>query len=121
VPSGLAKTVNDGLEPALEEALGIDLVLNSYFPTESGFPTESVGNNVITLSYAFGEPLPSLEEGASALTGVIEGLGGNVTFNMSAAEGATAAFEQAQIGEFTLSGTLSLSADAIVALVSIEG
>lgn len=114
-PSGLADTVNDILEPALEDALGIDLVVTSFFQTGSA------GDNAITLSYAFGESLPSLEEGAAALTGVIEELGGNVTFNMSAAEGSTVLFEQVEIGEFTLSGTLSLSVDTVVALVTFEG
>jgi hypothetical protein len=112
-PSGLANTLNDSLEPALEDALGIDLVLTSFFQTGSA------GDNAITLSYAFGEPLPSLEEGAAALTGVIEALGGNVTFNMSAAEGSTVLFEQVEFGEVTLSGTLSLSADTVVALVTL--
>jgi hypothetical protein len=115
VPSGLAETINDGLEPALEDALGIGLVVESFFQMGSE------GSNAITLSYAFEEPLPSSVDGASALTRAIEELGGSVTFSMSAAEGTTAAFEKVEIGGLTLSGTLTMAENSIAALVSNEG
>jgi hypothetical protein len=115
VPSGLAGTINDGLQPALEDAMGIDLVVNSVFETGSA------GNNVVTLTYAFGETLPSLENGSAALTEAIEGLGGNVTFSISAAGGASAAFEKVEVGEFVLTGNLSLSENGIVAQLTIGG
>ncbi len=113
VPSGDAAAVNDVLQPQLEAALGVGLVVEIASQISAG------ANSIVSLSYA-----PDGEISADSLasfTQVVESLGGAVTLSMTAGGGSIVTFEGMAINDLTASGSLTLADDKILATFTTEG
>jgi len=113
VPSGAAAAVNDVLQPQLEAALGVGLVVEISSQISAG------ANSIVSLSYA-----PDGEISADPLAGftqVVESLGGAVTLSMTAGGGSIVTFEGMAINDLTATGSLTLADDKILVTITTEG
>jgi hypothetical protein len=97
-PTGMAGDINDDLKPALKNALGVDLLVQSFFQSSAG------GNDTATISYVIHGQLPAGVDLSAALSEVVESLGGTVSFAFASAEGTSVLFEGINAGEFSVGG-----------------
>lgn len=112
VPSGMAGTVNGELQPALEEAFGVSLVVESFSQTAAG------GTNSVTISYAVQGDLPDGTDPMASFTSVVEDFGGTVSFSMTGGGTSNVSFEGLQIGETTATGSFNMNQNQIGALLA---
>ncbi len=107
VPAGMAAAISNQLRPALEDALGVDLLVESFFETSTG------GTNSISLLYVIDGGLSDNSDVLPSLTNVVESLGGTVTFSMAAGGDANVAFDKLKIGDLSASGSVGLTENKI--------
>ena len=100
------------MEPALESALGVELVLESFFQTAAA------GTNTVTLAYVIDGGMPSGSDPLPGLTQVVESLGGNVSFNFSSEEMTNVTYEGVTLGGGTATGSLTLDGTRISVILS---
>jgi hypothetical protein len=68
-PTGMVGNINDDLKPALGKALGVDLIVQSFFQSSAG------GGDTATISYVVAGQLPAGVDLSAALSNVVAGLG----------------------------------------------
>ncbi len=107
VPTGTAATISDQLRPALEDALGVDLLVESFFETSAG------GVNSVSLLYVIDGGVPDSAATVPGFTTVVEGLGGTVTFSMAAGSDANVTFDELKIADLSASGSVGLTENKI--------
>ena len=98
VPTGRAAIVNEQLRPALEDALGVNLIVESFFDTTAG------GANSVSLLYAIDGDVPEIGTMVSSFTGVVEDLGGTVIFSMASGGNASVTFDRLNISGISANG-----------------
>jgi hypothetical protein len=109
VPTGVAGAINNDVKPALEEALGVSLVVESFFQTSAE------GNNTVVISYVIDGSLPTLAGLQDGFSDTVNRLGGTASFSY-AGEGTTSViFDGLKAGGFnSISGGFSYTQDQIV-------
>ena len=102
-----AATINDHLQPALEDALGVDLLVESFFETSAS------GANSVSLLYVISGGVPDSAATVPGFTTVVEGLGGTVSFSMAAGSDANVTFDELKIADLSASGSVGLTENKI--------
>lgn len=106
VPSGTAGRINDDLEPALEQALGVDLVVAEVQDYTGQ------GGNEVQITYAISEDLlqGELIYSTSAdlpmkISGALESLGASIANAIASGNGLSFGFQGVEAGGVTVFGT----------------
>jgi hypothetical protein len=106
VPSGTAARINDDLEPALEQALGVGLIV------EEVQDYTDQGGNEVSITYTINEDLLQGELIYSAkadllvkISGALESLGANIANAIASGNGLSFGFQGLEAGGVTAYGT----------------
>lgn len=111
-PTGMAATINDKIQPALEDILSVSLAVESFVQISAG------GTDTVSLFYGVDDGLLDDTDVVAGFTEIVEGLDGTVTFSMVAGGGVNVTFEGLAIEELTMSGTLGISGGKIFVIIS---
>lgn len=109
--TGATGDVNDELEPALEDALGVSLEVSSSFSSATG--------GVTTTIFAYDVSGTISVDLTEAFTDVITEFGGSVDFSFSAGGATNVTFSGASIAGLTVGGSLN-AADEIAVTLQIS-
>ena len=116
VPTGMAAIVNDQLRPALEDALGVNLIVDSFFDTTAG------GTNSVSLLCAIDGDVPEIGTMVSSFTGAVEDLGGTVIFSRAFGGNADVTFDRIKISGISANGSAGFAEGRVfVTFVSRAG
>ncbi|MFQ6027922.1 MAG: hypothetical protein ACE5Q6_10560 [Dehalococcoidia bacterium] len=114
-PTGFAAEINEELQPVLEEALGVTLILESFFQTETA------SGATVTLAYFIDGESPSGSDPLPGLTEAVEALGGKVSFSFSSGDAANVTYEGLNLGGLATTGSFTVGDNRIsVILTSVN-